>query len=117
VSESVHSTEEDRGPWRPFVRYWLPGLVCLAGILAMILGPDESKTEGGAAILGAGLSIYLINFLFRIGASSDRERSEEQEARDFFEAHGFWPDEQPPTAPEPADPPPPTGAPDTPSDR
>lgn len=81
---------------RQFVRYWLPGIVCVAGILAMLLGPNESRAEGGGAILGAGLSIYLINILFRVGASGDRDRAKEQSARDFYAEHGFWPDEQPP---------------------
>lgn len=87
---------DERTRTQLFVRYWLPGIVCVAGILAMILGPADAGPEGGAAILGAGLSIYLINFLFRVGASGDRERDDEQQARDFYEQHGFWPDEQPP---------------------
>lgn len=81
---------------RTFVRYWLPGIVCLAGIAAMLFGPEESRYEGGAAILGAGLSIYLLNILFRIGAEGDRDRDREQDAREFYDRHGFWPDEQPP---------------------
>ncbi len=82
-----------------FVRYWLPALVCLAGVAAMILGPVESRTEGGAAIVGAGLAIYLINVLFRIGATGDLERGDEQDARDYYLQHGFWPDERPPAEP------------------
>lgn len=84
--------------WRAFVRYWGPGLVCVGGILAMILGPADGGVEGGAAILGAGLSIYLINILFRVGAVGDAERGDEEKAREFYAEHGFWPDEQ---APEP----------------
>ena len=83
--------------WRTFVRYWLPGLICLAGILAMIFGPQESRAEGGGAILAAGLSIYLINVLFRVGVSGDRDRDQEEDARRFYVEHGFWPDDRPPT--------------------
>ena len=83
--------------WRTFIRYWMPGLICLAGILAMIFGPEESRAEGGGAIFAAGLSIYLVNILFRVGASGDRERDDEQQARDFYGKHGFWPDERPPS--------------------
>jgi hypothetical protein len=43
-----------------------------------------------------GLSIILINFLFRMGQASDREHEEHEEAWRFFERHGHWPDEQPP---------------------
>jgi hypothetical protein len=84
--------------WRSFVRYWGPGIVCIGGLVAMWLGPKDGGVEGGAAILGAGLSIFLLNFLFRLGASGDRERGDEQQARDFYAEHGFWPDEQPPGA-------------------
>jgi hypothetical protein len=83
--------------WRTFVRYWMPGLICLAGFAAMIFGPEESRAEGGGAILAAGLSIYLINILFRVGVSGDREREDEQKARDFYTEHGHWPDDHPPT--------------------
>ena len=38
---------------RTFVRYWMPALICLLGILAMIFGPEESRAEGGGAIFAA----------------------------------------------------------------
>ena len=78
-----------------FVRYWLPGLVVAAGLLVIAIGGDEIALEGGAAIIGAGLSIALLNLLFRIGVKGDREREAEVQARDFFERHGYWPDERP----------------------
>jgi hypothetical protein len=33
--------------------------------------------------------------LFRIGVSGDKDRDREEEARDYFSAHGHWPDEAP----------------------
>ena len=44
-------------------------------------------------VLGAGLAIWLINVLFRIGASGDIEREEEDRAREYFDRHGHWPGE------------------------
>lgn len=79
-----------------FVRYGLPLLVVVAGIVAMALGPADARWDGGAAIIGAGLAVWLLNFFFRIGASGDRERDEEERAREFFDRHGHWPDEEPP---------------------
>lgn len=76
-----------------FVRYWLPALVVLGGVAAVIFGPQEARWEGGAAIVAAGLSIWLINVFFRIGATGDRERDREERAREFFDRHGRWPDE------------------------
>lgn len=79
-----------------FTRIWLPAIVTLAGVLVMAIGRDEDALEGGAAIVGAGLSIYLINVLWRIGFTGDRERDEEDAARRFLDEHGYWPDEAPP---------------------
>jgi hypothetical protein len=75
------------------VRHILPAVVTLAGILVMAIGGDSNSLEGGAAIVGAGLAIWLMNFLWRIGVTGDRERTEEDEARAFFDEHGRWPDE------------------------
>lgn len=37
--------------------------------------------------MGAGLSVLLINFLFGLGVSGDREREEEEVARRYFGEH------------------------------
>jgi hypothetical protein len=83
------------------IRYWLPGVVVLAGVLAMVVGGSPEALEGGAAIVGAGASIWLINLLFRIGVTGDRERDEEDAARAYFDRHGRWPDEAARPAPPP----------------
>lgn len=98
-----------------FVRIWLPAFVTLAGVGVMIVGGfDEIALEGGAGIIGAGLAIWLMNVLFRIGLDNDRDRDEEDAARKFLDVHGHWPDEPAPpprtseesvTAPPPAGPP------------
>ena len=51
---------------------------------------------GGGLIVAAGLSVWLLNWFFRIGVRGDRERDAEDRARDFYDAHGHWPDEPPP---------------------
>lgn len=72
------------------VRYVLPALVTLAGVVVMAFG-SETDLEGGASIVSAGLAIYFLNWLFRIGVSGDRERDAEQAAREYFQRHGRWP--------------------------
>lgn len=47
-----------------------------------------------ALFTGAGLSVLLLNVLFRIGVQGDVERDREDEARSYFAEHGRWPDEE-----------------------
>jgi hypothetical protein len=73
------------------LRYVLPAVVVIGGVVVMLLG-SESDVEGGAGIAGAGLAIYAMNWLIR-KASDDPERAQEEAARDYFDVHGRWPDE------------------------
>ena len=75
---------------------------CAAGLIVVVAtGGSETGVEGGALIIGAGLSVWLLNVIFRVGVRGERERDAEDEARDFYDAHGHWPDEAPPPAAEP----------------
>jgi hypothetical protein len=74
-----------------FVRWILPALIVVAGLIAIIAAPSEA--EAGAMIVGAGLAVWLLNLLYRVGVSGDRERASEDEAREYFDRHGHWPDE------------------------
>jgi hypothetical protein len=75
------------------LRYGLPTAVVVAGGVIMALG-SEVDLEGGAGVISAGLAIYFVNWLFRIGASGDRERDKEEQAREYFTKHGRWPDQR-----------------------
>jgi hypothetical protein len=72
------------------MRYVLPTLIVIGGIVIMALG-SENDLEGGASIVSAGLAVYFLNWLFRIGARGDREREDERAAREYFARHGRWP--------------------------
>ena len=80
-----------------FVRIWLP-VAIIAGGLAVIIatGGSEDGLEGGFLIIGAGLSVWLLNFMYRVSVKGERDRDREDEARSFFDEHGYWPDEKPP---------------------
>src|SRR5579875_4001701 len=80
--------------WLVLVRYGLGGLMVLGGIVMIALNPGGFGVDGFAMAVGGGLSVLLINFLFRLGASGDRERALEEEARRYFDEHGVWPDEE-----------------------
>jgi hypothetical protein len=76
------------------VRYVLPAAVVLGGAIVMALG-SEADLEGGASIVSAGLAIYAMNWLYRASVDGDRVRDEEEDARDYFDVHGRWPEKAP----------------------
>jgi hypothetical protein len=71
-------------------RHWLPGLVALAGAISMAFGTTTSLA-GGAGLVGAGLAIWLVSWLYRVGVDGDGERADEERARRYFDRHGRWP--------------------------
>ena len=77
-----------------FIRYGLPALLIVAGFVLLVAAPDSSRYEGFAMCVGAGLALLLLNVLFRIGATGDREREREDAAREYLAQHGHWPDEK-----------------------
>ena len=76
-----------------WIRYVLPAVLVLAGFVVLIVGNGSTKWDGFAMCVGAGLSVLLINVLFRFGARGDEERDQEEAARDYLAKHGRWPDE------------------------
>ena len=75
------------------VRYVLPAVVALVGIVVVILDPSLIGLEGFVLFVGVGASILLLNVLHRIGVSGDKDRDAEEEARAYFDEHGRWPDD------------------------
>jgi hypothetical protein len=75
------------------VRYALPVVLVLVGVVLLALEPNSIGVEGFAMALGAALSLLLLNLLFRAGVRGDRERAREDAAREYFARHGRWPDE------------------------
>jgi hypothetical protein len=89
-SDTSRSVDSKRSWPLNTVRYALPAAVVLGGLVVMALG-SENDLEGGAGIVSAGLAIYFLNWLFRLGVSGERERDAEDAARDYFDRHGRWP--------------------------
>ena len=75
------------------VRYVLPAVVALAGIVVLIVDQSLIGLEGFVLLIGAAGSILLLNVLYRIGVSGDAERDREEAARAYFDEHGRWPDD------------------------
>lgn len=76
------------------VCYGLGAAMILGGVAIIIINPGGLGVDGFAMAVGGGLSVLLINFLFRFGASGDRERQREEDARTYYDEHGEWPDEE-----------------------
>jgi hypothetical protein len=78
------------------VRYGLPAALVLAGFGFLLVDHGTQRFDGFAMLVGAGLSVASLNVLFRFGVAGDREREQEERAREFFSEHGRWPDDAPP---------------------
>jgi hypothetical protein len=76
------------------LRYGLPALLVAVGFAILVLVDDPIRWDGWAMCVGSGLSILLLNVLFRYGAQGDRERDAEDAAREYLARHGHWPDEE-----------------------
>jgi hypothetical protein len=85
------------------LRYGIGGAMSLVGIILLVTNSGGFGVDGFALGVGAGLSLIMLNFLYRLGVSGDRERDQEEDARTYLERHGYWPDEadqhRPPAAP------------------
>ncbi len=73
-----------------FTRHGIAALAVLAGAIAMCFG-TETSLIGGAGLIGAGISTWLVAWLYRVGVEGDRDREDEERARSYFERHGRWP--------------------------
>ena len=77
-----------------WVRYGLPAVLVLAGFVILFAVGGSARWDGFAMCVGAGLSVLLINVLFRFGAKGDEERKREDAAREYLARHGRWPDDE-----------------------
>ena len=75
------------------VRYILPAVIALAGVVILIFDQSLIGLEGFVLFVGAAGSILLLNVLHRIGVRGEQERYDEEAAREYFDRHGRWPDE------------------------
>jgi hypothetical protein len=76
------------------VRYGIGAVMVVGGIVMLAVSPSGLGVDGFAMAVGGGLAVLLINFLYRLGVSGDRERQTEEQARVYFDEHGEWPEEE-----------------------
>ena len=75
------------------LRYGIPFALVVGGFVMLFAVESEIRWDGWAMLVGSGLSVLLLNWLFRLGVQGDKERDKEEAAREYLGAHGHWPDE------------------------
>jgi hypothetical protein len=75
-------------------RLWLPVAIAVAGVVGIVIGHGRTGAAGaGVGLLIVALTVWMINWMFRMSVQSNRERDREEEARAYFERTGRWPDD------------------------
>lgn len=73
------------------VRYGIPALMVVAGIVALAIGGSGAGL--GVVLIGFAFMVLLLNVLFRVSIVSNHEREDEERAREQFARTGRWPGE------------------------
>jgi hypothetical protein len=71
------------------VRYVLPVAIAVGGLVAIVLGNPGM----GIVLIGIGGLVFGMNYYWRLSFSEQSDRQKEEEAREYFDRHGRWPDE------------------------
>jgi prepilin signal peptidase PulO-like enzyme (type II secretory pathway) len=75
-------------------RVWLPLVIALVGAVAIVLGHARTPLAGaGMGLLVIALIVWMLNWMFRMSVQSNRDRENEERAREYFDDHGYWPGE------------------------
>lgn len=75
----------------PAVRYGLPLLLTAVGV--WLLETQTVKWGGlGVMLIGTAVIVLMLNLLFRLSITSNNERSREEQAREYYDRHGHWPE-------------------------
>lgn len=77
-------------------RVWLPVGIAVAGFAGIVIGQAKTSSPwaaAGVSLLLVAVIVWMINWMFRIGVQSNRERDREEQAREYFAQHGRWPEE------------------------
>jgi hypothetical protein len=77
------------------LRYGLPSLLVVAGFVILIAVEGSTRWDGFAMCIGSALSLIFFSVVFRMGATGDLERADEESARTYMREHGHWPGEGP----------------------
>ena len=96
--QSATHDEQPRGGGRVLLaitRVWIPVGIAVIGIVGIVIGGGKDNVIAGAGVslVIAALIVWMVNWMYRMSVQSNREREEEERAREYFDVHGRWPDE------------------------
>ena len=75
-------------------RVVVPVAIGIAGVVGIVIGHGKTAAAGaGVGLVIVAIIVWMINWMFRMSVESNRERDREEEAREYFDRHGRWPDE------------------------
>jgi hypothetical protein len=72
------------------LRYGLPALILLVGIVLVLIGGDAG-IGAGIVLIGVSVLVFVFNLFARLAISSQDDREREEAARDYYAEHGRWP--------------------------
>ena len=108
----MNQVREPTPPANPLARFVLrvtrvalPILIALVGVALIVIGQVSGGATGthgrssvvaatGVALLVAAIIVWMINWMYRMSVESNREREDEEAAREYFDRHGRWPEER-----------------------
>jgi protein-S-isoprenylcysteine O-methyltransferase Ste14 len=85
-----------------FTRVWLPVAIAALGVTLIVLGhgsyselanTHSIESACGVAVVLVALTVWMINWMYRLGVSSNEDRDQEERAREYFDATGRWPED------------------------
>jgi len=72
------------------VRWGIPLLLVVSGAI-VVWGTD---VEGvGEALIAAAVCVWLANAMVRFAFRDSQDRDRDERNREFFDEHGYWPDD------------------------
>jgi hypothetical protein len=75
-------------------RVWVPVAIAVAGVVLIVIGHGRTAAAAaGVCLVIAAIIVWMVNWMYRMSIESNRERDREEEAREYFDRHGRWPDE------------------------
>ena len=77
------------------VRYGIGGVMIAGGIVTLAVSPAGLGVDGFAMAVGGGISVVLINLMYRLSVSGEQDREREERARAYLDEHGGWPPDEP----------------------